>query len=252
MDEVLLRLGINSLKSFEDKEKKYLFLKENSKTYLLISLIFNLTFYIIYMLNCIGGEATMLSNIKGVIFDLDGTLVDSMGVWAKIDSDYLTDLGLEVPKNLKEEITHLGFKEVAKYFKKRFNIASSEEEIMKTWHDMAYVEYKNNIKLKSGAREFLEQLKESNIKIGLATSNSYPLLEVCLKSNDIFHLFDSITITGEVPRGKDFPDVYLLVAERLGLEPNECAVFEDILPKQLKELLVFGMKVFCRRRTYCF
>lgn len=185
----------------------------------------------------------MLSNIKGVIFDLDGTLVDSMGVWAKIDSDYLTDLGLEVPKNLKEEITHLGFKEVAKYFKKRFNIASSEEEIMKTWHDMAYVEYKNNIKLKPGAREFLEQLKESNIKIGLATSNSYPLLEVCLKSNNIFHLFDSITITGEVPRGKDFPDVYLLAAKRLGLEPKECAVFEDILPA-VKGALSAGMKVF--------
>lgn len=185
----------------------------------------------------------MLNNIKGVIFDLDGTLVDSMGVWAKIDVDYLNNLGHEVPNNLKEEITHLGFKEVAKYFKKRFNIADSEEEIMKTWHDMAYIEYKENIKLKTGAREFLKQLKESNIKIGLATSNSYPLLEVSLKSNDIFDLFDSITITGEVSRGKNFPDVYLLAAERLGLDPKDCAVFEDILPA-VKGALSAGMKVF--------
>ncbi|MDZ4991930.1 HAD-IA family hydrolase [Clostridium perfringens] len=185
----------------------------------------------------------MLNNIKGVIFDLDGTLVDSMGVWAKIDVDYLNNLGHEVPNNLKEEITHLGFKEVAKYFKKRFNIADSEEEIMKTWHDMAYIEYKENIKLKPGAREFLKQLKESNIKIGLATSNSYPLLEVSLKSNDIFDLFDSITITGEVSRGKNFPDVYLLAAERLGLDPKDCAVFEDILPA-VRGALSAGMKVF--------
>ncbi|ELC8443293.1 HAD family phosphatase [Clostridium perfringens] len=185
----------------------------------------------------------MLNNIKGVIFDLDGTLVDSMGVWAKIDVDYLNNLGHEVPNNLKEEITHLGFKEVAKYFKKRFNIADSEEEIMKIWHDMAYIEYKENIKLKPGAREFLKQLKESNIKIGLATSNSYPLLEVSLKSNDIFDLFDSITITGEVSRGKNFPDVYLLAAERLGLDPKDCAVFEDILPA-VKGALSAGMKVF--------
>lgn len=185
----------------------------------------------------------MLNNIKGVIFDLDGTLVDSMGVWAKIDIDYLSNLGQEVPENLKEEITHLGFNEVAKYFKKRFNILDSEEEIMKIWHDMAYREYKENIKLKPGAKEFLEQLKKSNIKIGLATSNSYPLLEVSLKSNGIFDLFDSITITGEVSRGKDFPDVYLLAAERLGLNPNECAVFEDILPA-VKGALSAGMKVF--------
>ncbi|MHC9378552.1 HAD hydrolase-like protein, partial [Clostridium perfringens] len=69
------------------------------------------------------------------------------------------------------------------------------------------VEFKNNIKLNHVAIEFLDLLKESKIKIGFATSNSYPLLEVCLKSNVIFHLFDSITITGEVPRVKDFRDV---------------------------------------------
>lgn len=185
----------------------------------------------------------MLNNIKGIIFDLDGTLVDSMGVWAKIDIDYLHERGQEVPPNLKEEITHLGFKEVAKYFKNRFNIEDSEEEIMKTWHNMAYSEYKDNIKLKPGAKQFLQSLKDSNIKIGLATSNSYPLLEISLKSNGIFDLFDSITITGEVSRGKDFPDVYLLAAEKLGLHPKECAVFEDILPA-VKGALRAGMKVF--------
>ncbi len=185
----------------------------------------------------------MLNNIKGVIFDLDGTLVDSMGVWAKIDVDYLNNLGYDVPPNLKEEITHLSFNEVAKYFRNRFNIEDSEEKIMETWHNMAYKEYEKNIKLKPGAKEFLKSLKDSKIKIGLATSNSYPLLEVSLKSNDIFDLFDSITITNEVSRGKNFPDVYLLAAERLGLEPSECAVFEDILPA-IKGALSAGMKVF--------
>lgn len=185
----------------------------------------------------------MLNNIKGVIFDLDGTLVDSMGVWAKIDVDYLANLGHAVPENLKEEITHLGFKEVAKYFKTRFNIEDSEKEIMNTWHEMAYKEYRDNIKLKPGAREFLQYLKDSGFKIGLATSNSYPLLEISLKSNGIYDLFDSITITSEVSRGKDFPDVYLLAADRLGLKPEECAVFEDILPA-VKGALSAGMKVF--------
>ena len=184
----------------------------------------------------------MLNNIKAAIFDLDGTLVDSMGLWEKIDIDYLNAIGHEKPENLKEAINHLSFKQTAVYFKERFNIEDSLEVIMDTWHTMAYSEYKNNVKLKVGAKEFLEKLKNNGIKIGLATSNSMPLLEVCLKSNGIYDLFDTITVTAEAKRDKSFPDVYLLSANKLNINPENCIVFEDILPA-VQGAKSAGMKV---------
>jgi HAD superfamily hydrolase (TIGR01509 family) len=184
----------------------------------------------------------MLTNIKAVIFDLDGTLVDSMWVWGKIDTDYFKKRNMDLPFNLKSQIEHLSFDDTAAYFKSNFNIPDTIEEIKKEWTDFAYGEYLNNVKLKPGVVQFLTLLKSLNIKIGLATSNSKPLLEACLKSNDIYHYFDSITLTSEVCRGKNFPDIYLLAAEKLGVKPEECIVFEDILPA-VKGAKSAGMKV---------
>ena len=184
----------------------------------------------------------MLTNIKAVIFDLDGTLIDSMWVWSKIDEDYFRVRNMDLPLNLKEQIEHLSFDETAVYFKNNFNITDTIEEIKKEWMDFAHVEYKSNVKLKPGVIEFLSLLKNLNIKIGLATSNTKILLEAGLQANDIYHYFDSITLTDEVSRGKDFPDVYLLAAERLGVKPDECIVFEDILPA-VKGAKAAGMKV---------
>lgn len=172
----------------------------------------------------------MLENIKGAIFDLDGTLVDSMWVWKQIDLDYLKSKGYSLPENLNSEICHLSFTQTANYFKKRFNLSDSIDDILNDWHKLAYNHYSKNIKLKDGVREFLDELKRKNIKIALATSNSHPLLEVCLKNNEIYGYFDSITTTDEVPNGKNCPDVYLLAAEKINVTPNECIVFEDILP----------------------
>lgn len=171
----------------------------------------------------------MLKNIKGAIFDLDGTLVDSMWIWEKIDVEYLAKLGLEMPSNLKDEINHLSFKETGIYFKKTFNIEDSLEVILNTWHQMALDHYRNDVKLKSNVLQFLKFLKSNNIKIGLATSNSYPLLEAVLKSTSIYEYFDSITTTDEAKNNKSNPDVYLLAAKRLGVTPDECIVFEDII-----------------------
>jgi HAD superfamily hydrolase (TIGR01509 family) len=184
----------------------------------------------------------MLTNIKAVIFDLDGTIIDSMWVWGKIDENYFKVRNMDLPLNLKTQIEHLSFDDTAAYFKSNFGILDTIEEIKKEWHDFAYIEYLNNVKLKPGVVEFLSLLKRLNIKIGLATSNSKFLLEAALRSNDIYHYFDSITLTDEVCRGKNFPDVYLLAAERLGVEPSQCLVFEDILPA-VKGAKAAGMKV---------
>ena len=171
----------------------------------------------------------MFTDIKAAIFDLDGTLIDSMWVWDQIDIDYLTSRGFQVPNNLKDEINHLSFEQCATYFKKRFNINSSEEDMLKEWNNSAYNYYANIIPLKKGAREILNYLKGKGIKIGLATSNNYSLINATLEHNKIKYYFETITTTGEVSNGKNKPDVYLLAANKIGVVPQNCIVFEDIL-----------------------
>ncbi len=192
----------------------------------------------------------MLSDIKGAIFDLDGTLVDSMWVWSQIDIDYLKIKGCSMPKNLRSEIVHLSFSQTASYFKNFFNLDDSIEIISKDWHNMALLHYSNDVKLKLGVRDFLDILKSYKIKIALATSNSVPLLEVCLKNNGIYDYFDSITTTDEVSNGKDCSDVYLLAANKLGIKPEECLVFEDILPA-VKSAKSANMKVIAVADDEC-
>ena len=183
-----------------------------------------------------------MDSIKAAIFDLDGTLVDSMWVWHQIDIDFLSNKGHAVPNNLNEEITHLSFQQTAEYFKNKFLLDDSIEDIMKAWNDMAHYHYSTTIKLKDSALDFILKLKSLGIKIGLATSNSTLLLEATLKNNDILHLFDAITVTDEVNKSKSYPDVYLLAANKLNVSPSECMVFEDIVAA-VKGAKLAGMKV---------
>ena len=183
-----------------------------------------------------------MNNIKAAIFDLDGTLVDSMWVWEQIDIDFLKSKGYTPPKDLKDDITHLTFNQTAEYFKNRFNLSDSIDEITDTWHNMAYSFYSSKVKLKPGVISFLNKLKSLDIKIGLATSNSIPLLEATLKNNGIYHLFDAITVTEEVKKSKENPDVYLLCANKLNVPPENCIVFDDIIAA-VKGAKLAGMKV---------
>lgn len=192
----------------------------------------------------------MLTNIKCAIFDLDGTLVDSMWVWSQIDIDYLKIKGYSLPNDLKNEITHLSFYQTAVYFKQRFNINDSIDKILSDWHNMAFNHYSNNVKLKLGVKDFLHHLKSNKIKIALATSNSIPLLEACLKNNGIYDYFDAITTTDEVTNGKNCPDVYLLASKKLNIDPENCLVFEDILPA-IKGAKAANMKVIAIKDDEC-
>lgn len=172
----------------------------------------------------------MLRDIKGAIFDMDGTLIDSMWVWNKIDVDFLKERNIELPPDLMETIEYMDFDDIAKYFKKRFNLKDSTDEIENRWNEMAYYEYAHNVPLKPYVKEYLSMLKSHGIKIGLATSNSILLLETVLKKHNIYKFFDTITTTIEAGKDKNSPDVYLLCAKKMNIAPCNCIVFEDILP----------------------
>ncbi len=182
--------------------------------------------------------------IEAVIFDLDGTLIDSMGVWVEVDKEYLGKRGIPVPDDLFQDMEHGdSFIEVAKYFKRKFNLSDSIDEIMKEWTDMVKWHYENDIYLKPGAKELLEYLYAKNIKIGLGTSNSKYLAQTVLKSNNILKYFDVIVTGCQNIKGKPFPDIYLKVATALNVNPSNCIVIEDVYVG-VKAAKNAGMTVF--------
>lgn len=170
----------------------------------------------------------MLEQIDAVIFDLDGTLMDSMWVWPEIDVEYLGRYGQTLPENLQDDIAGMSFTETAVYFKKRFQIPESIEEIKEEWNRLAYDKYAREVSVKSGAAGFLQEVRRRGLKTAIASSNSRELILASLKNNNVADCFDCITTACEVSKGKPAPDIYLSVAASLGVDPGRCLVFEDI------------------------
>ena len=133
-----------------------------------------------------------------------------------------------MPENYANTIAPMGFYNAAVYSKTEFDLSESVEDIIEEWNSLAYKKYENDIQLKKGAKEYLFHLKENGIKLAIATANDKRLFLSCLKRHGILDLFDNITTLSEVNRGKGFPDIYEKAAEKMGLENNECIVFEDI------------------------
>lgn len=171
-----------------------------------------------------------LEPYKAVIFDLDGTLVDSMWMWRDIDIEYLNRFSIPLPEELQDEIEGMSFHETAVYFKERFHIPDSLDKIKADWNDMAFEFYRHRVGLKPGVLRYLNYLKEHRIPTGIATSNSKELLAVALDANGIREYFDELHTSCEVAHGKPWPDVYLHVAKHLHMDPADCLVFEDIEP----------------------
>ena len=170
----------------------------------------------------------MLEGKKAVIFDLDGTLIDSMSMWDDINVEYLGKFGLSVPNNLQREVSGMSFTECAIYFKEKFQLPVSIEEIKEVWNEMAMYKYMYEVPLKPGVLQFLKELKCRGIKTGIATSNSIELVNAVLNSLQIAEYFDEIHTSCEVAKGKPAPDIYLFVAKCLLVAPEQCLVFEDV------------------------
>lgn len=181
--------------------------------------------------------------MKAAIFDLDGTLIDSMGMWHKIDIDFLTGRDILVPDDISTIVKNMSFTQAASYFKETFSLADTCEELMQIWNDMAYLEYVNNIKLKKGVREYLAKLSQGGVKLGVATASDLILVEAVLSQHSINSLFHTVVTVNDVGKGKENPEIYLLAAKKMGVCPEECVVFEDSLHAVMGAKRA-GMKVF--------
>lgn len=177
-----------------------------------------------------GDEQVIFDSFDGMIFDLDGTLIDSEHIWEEIDKIFFSKRGLSVPEDYAQKVATMDLYEAAVFTRELVGLDETPEEMLAEWGAMAIHEYANNIKPVPSAAEFLEQLRSSGKKIALATASNEKLYTAVLKSNGMYSSFDCFVTTAEVTRGKEHPDVYRLAAEKLGLPPEKCLVFEDKVP----------------------
>lgn len=184
----------------------------------------------------------MLTGIKGIIFDLDGTMVDSMWMWKDIDIEFMQAHHLPYTENLEREIEGMSFRETAQYFVDTYPLTETAAELMDLWVDMAMDKYMYEVPVKPGLPAFLQEMKRRGMRMGIATSNDRGLLDAAANAHGFYDYIDEVLTANEVARGKPAPDVFLAVAEKLGVLPQECLVFEDI-PQGIRAGLAAGMKV---------
>ena len=171
----------------------------------------------------------MIKEIDACFFDMDGTIIDSMWMWKDIDKEFLGARGIKLPVDLQKSIEGKSFSETAVFFKEKFGLRETVDEIKYIWNDMAMDKYRTQVPLKAGVLEFLCHLKSNGIKTGIATSNSYELAKCCLDALNVTGYFDTIVTSCSVGAGKPAPDIYLKCASDCDVKPDRCLVFEDIL-----------------------
>ncbi|MCM1155686.1 MAG: HAD family phosphatase [Roseburia sp.] len=183
-----------------------------------------------------------MTDFEAVIFDLDGSLVDSTWLWPAIDREYLARFGIEPPEDLHYQIGGRSFSETALFFKETFSLPDELEQIKAAWNQMAWDKYMHEVPLKEGAAEFIDLCDAHHIKLGIATSNSRELVDNVMSAHGLSERFACIMTGCDVEKGKPAPDIYLAVAKVLKAEPARCLVFEDIV-EGIRAGLSAGMRV---------
>jgi HAD superfamily hydrolase (TIGR01509 family) len=167
--------------------------------------------------------------MKAVIFDVDGTLFDSMPFWDDAGKLFLESVGIYTKEDLSHTLLSMTMKEGAEYLIKNYVPQMTIDEVLQGIIDVMNDAYRNKISLKKGAAQLLKRLKENNIPVVIATATDRTLLEAALNRLEIFDFIDKIFTCSECNTTKSVPDIYLNACDWLDTSPEETVVFEDTL-----------------------
>ncbi len=169
--------------------------------------------------------------MKAAIFDMDGTLLDSMGMWYGLAPAFCKKHGIDWTRQLADDLLGLEFPEAAEYFIGRFpRLDMTPEGLITAWQDMIHHSYHNEVLPKPFAIDYIKQLNRNNIPCAVATMTNHALADAVLAHHGITPLVKTVLTPEDVGGiGKDKPDIFLEAARRLRLPADQCIVFEDSL-----------------------
>lgn len=161
------------------------------------------------------------------IFDMDGTLIDSIPYWDRLVPEFLGTFGIEATAELNQEMSAMSIQESGIWLKEKFSLSEPAEEIVQELCTRIGKHYAEDIPLKPGVKNFLFSLKEQGICMCVATASSAELGRPALQRNGVLSCFDFMVDCGMVGVGKTSPAVYELAAEKFGASAADCVVVED-------------------------
>lgn len=167
--------------------------------------------------------------MKGAIFDVDGTLLDSMGVWFQATKAFFETHGLQIPAAELTAYQSMTLEESLPMIQRKYLKGISLQEMLGNLFEIVRTAYCDTIPEKKGACEYLRKLHGQGIKIAVATSGYAELCQAAFKRLGMYELIDAYAFSSEVGCNKSNPDIYLLAANRLGIEPQDCTVYEDLI-----------------------
>ncbi|MCQ2487014.1 MAG: HAD family phosphatase [Clostridia bacterium] len=168
-------------------------------------------------------------SIKGAIFDMDGTLIDSMHLWINIGTRYLNKRGIEVSPEQTKDMSQMLLEAMSVYMQENFGLTESCQEIIDDINAMVENGYYEEVQLKDTVVETLEAFKEAGVKMCVATATDRHLVEACLGRLGILDYFSAVFTCGEEHTTKRIPDIYLKAGAHLGTDPENTFIFEDTL-----------------------
>lgn len=167
--------------------------------------------------------------MKAVIFDLDGTLIDSMAEWECAGSNYLRYKGIKSVDNVDNILKSMSLEEAARFFIKNYGFKMTIKEIINEVNEFISDRYRYGFELKNGVLDYLKYLKKNKVKMCIATMTDSNLACIALKRLGVDEYFEFVLSCDEVGYNKTYPNIYLESSKRMGVNVEDITVFEDSL-----------------------